>query len=442
MNNYRAIDKIVYNFKLRIILFTSFVIFWGPPKGLDPTRDVKSSVSGNIGPYQLIIVGFYFWVGILVLGGAIGSNINTWKRIRTIVLSKINIFFLFFLFAALLSTFYSKFPRLTFFFSYQYIITYFFFIIYSAKYERELIDKDLLLKTYLFFLILNVTSNLYFYFTNFTLVAVDIGTIFPRLVGGGFFRPDYSLSALILLSFVLATSKKSNKLRYLNKKFVFLLGILSSLSIILAQTRSVFVILAFILVLHFSQHNLSKNLVILLLCLIFAMFVPIEKLSSFIIRDEKTISTFSGRIEVWKNLMPILLDNIISGYGYYIGGRWLGFNFDTGGLGNLHNSYLELVAGIGILPSMFFIITIFSNMASLLATKIRFNLVYKNFIVSLWIIVVLLSITNPDFAESSPIIILSIIFTHVLLVRNRHYSSSSHKHAVRTASLTIKENHQ
>lgn len=429
MNPDRPIDLIFHKAKIKFLLLISLIILWGPPRGLDPARDVRASVSGSIGPYQYFIVAVYVIVGLVVLSNFINLRSRHWKGVKNILFAKRNVFFLIFVFWAIISSTYSKYPRLTLFFSYQLLITYLFFAIYSMKYSKEFIDKNKLINTLIIFLILNIFSNLFLYFTQNRMVAVDIGTLFPRLIGGAYFRTDYGLSSLVLFSWVLSQIKHNASLTRIKRSALVFLGCVSLLGIVLAQTRATFIVLLFILVLFFSEQNLFKNLFILISLVIFFTVFPFEKIYAFIIRDVKSLPTFSGRTILWRSLWPVLSENVFSGYGYYVGGRWIGFNYNTLRLGNLHNSYLELVAGVGIIPTIFFIVTLLGNFFTLLKGNYKSIEGYRHFFLSVWIIIILLSITNTEFSEGSPLTVIAIIFTYFIVDRKKiNLAYEKHRH--------------
>jgi exopolysaccharide production protein ExoQ len=157
-------------------------------------------------------------------------------------------------------------------------------------------------------------------------------------------------------------------------------------------------------------------------------FIKIMRFAALLGRDDSSITTFTGRIPVWKVLLRYLADSNFFGYGYnafWTPAHIYGVEIASGYfLGHAHSIYLEMALGIGVIGAgSFAVMLAYATMKYLSLFKTSGNIDYA-FCVSLLGYVILTSFMNSEIAFISiPTIITFALLARIGFVDDRFHPS-------------------
>lgn len=329
----------------KIYLFVLFIAFWGPPR-FGTGRDISSLVSDKYTLNPITFIELLSWtvLGLFVVKNIFDSAIINRKRIFQ-AYYPINFFLLFGL-TALFSTFYSDIKIFTFYRSIQIVVIT---LALSYMVFRHVENWKTIFNIFVYIAILNILIILITFLVRPEYVSVRSANWGLRIYGGAFIS-DYGTSGVVI--FIITY------IRYLygNRKLSnILLMILAFSFVLLARTRSnIFYLFLFILLVHMLRKKVSFSY----LYYVGVGYIIISILDlqydflNFIIRDEKSFYTLSGRLVWWENLLLLVKENPFLGVGFM---NWAIF-------GSTHNSYIEVLVGTGLIGLFFFIIPVVSTM--------------------------------------------------------------------------------
>lgn len=335
-----------------LISIVLFLLVWGPPK-FGMQRD-PLAVRDNpflLNPVQTIKVGIWFIAGLIVLIFLINHFVFRKKRF---ILTKELKYYLIFILIAIITSFNSLNLYYTLFSIYQIIVflLLLYFLVISKTFKFEEIFKILYSV-----LVLNVVSIMTLFFVSPEMVSVRTSLFGIRITGAPFL-PDYGFSGLVVFIFLFL------KKRFLTSKYTpfdKLIFILSVAYVLLARTRSNYIVILLMLFAYFYLYKkeVPKYIFFGLTGLVLMLFFNLDEyVLSFFVRDTKSITTFSGRTDFfWTNALSLFYKYPLTGVGY-LGLR--GY-YDILGIGDSHNSYIEILVGTGLFGFFLYFLTIVST---------------------------------------------------------------------------------
>jgi len=165
------------------------------------------------------------------------------------------------------------------------------------------------------------------------------------------------LGALVALFGVHLTSVKKSSSGYYRSLgllvFIFGLGVT-----VLSYTRSVLVFLFVAIILYFILRKKFSVSIILVVLLLAPLLIPKvqDKIVEHLKRGdtEESLTTMSGRTEMWAAVFSRDITLLMAGSGYATGSHFMGFE-ETGKTlktANVHNGFLEVVMSIGLVGGL------------------------------------------------------------------------------------------
>jgi len=392
----------------KYVLFHS-ILFWilfsGPPNFR--SRDPRASLAGTID--LVIALQIIVWVMAFVW------ILIHYKYIR---LKDIYIWLLLFVGMLFLSAINNLGTLLTLFRSFQIFVLIIFTQVWVNKYG---IDESL--------------KNLLYGFLGFGIAIALAGIFQPSLVIiAGRMRGDLlgSVGSISVLSLILLLSTSQIKKKWVFYSFILLLGI----ELALSKTRSAYIVfLFFIIYLFLFRPQIAgfKNFKYALLLII--PFVFLSELSplvlKWVVREEISIATLSGRIPLWEYLISTMLSKApYTGLGFYSASRFYAPKFNPG-LGTAHNSFVEILIGGGLIGGILFLIIIFKifRKAFILLQKQNEKNSYKGYLhlfILLLISTLTISLTSSELIVPNPTSFT--FFMSCALVQNLDWNFKKHNH--------------
>lgn len=174
----------------------------------------------------------------------------------------------------------------------------------------------------------------------------------PELVfAGARVRGDYIANAggIGALGFILLISYPPRLPRWLSAA---LLGLFASL-LVFSLTRSSYIaVMLFLLLSAIRRPNApalrSLYPVLGMLVLMLLVFGLMPAVVAWIVRDSASLESFSGRIPLWRYLVPIMLrKSPLLGLGFYAASRIYSVQFNAG-IGTAHSAFIEVLIGGGV----------------------------------------------------------------------------------------------
>lgn len=141
--------------------------------------------------------------------------------------------------------------------------------------------------------------------------------------------------------------------------------------------------------------------VILTLLVVATVLIFNDELSSFFVKKDvhgaMYESTFTFRLNMWQDLLPLITKNIYIGVGlnafwnpdfvYYAGPR---------GIAGVHNGYLQVVQDLGLVGLTFWLMIIITIVKGIVKNKSGMNSSIRNFLIASWIYFFVVNFTEGD----------------------------------------------
>ena len=182
--------------------------------------------------------------------------------------------------------------------------------------------------------------------TGIGLIGVQVQGVFPNVASNGVGDLGANLSILAINRLHSRTGSNARRAAY------GLLLVVSLITLILAQTRSAILALLIgcVVILILSKRIGAIGLLFVVLAIVGT--VAGDALLTYFMRDQSTemFLSLTGRTTWWEASWAKIVERPLLGYGAYAGARFaalasLGFNTTA----TVHNSYMEVLLGTGIL---------------------------------------------------------------------------------------------
>jgi hypothetical protein len=205
--------------------------------------------------------------------------------------------------------------------------------------------------------------------------------------------------------------------------------------LIMAQNRTSYVALALCLViglLFTARTQMRKAVVASMVAVILAAMLDVfATAQEHLSRQGEGISTMSDRIPLWNHVISVMLqESPVIGLGYFAASRIYAPQYNPG-LGNAHSAFVEVFVGGGLIGGTLFLllyVVLFAYVAKLMLHGRNSPAALA--VVCLFVVVLLLSITNTEGTQPGPIgftfwsttALLPVIWSHV---RDRRLSAAT-----------------
>lgn len=334
------------SFRLKLYSLIFYVLLWGPPAGLDRDRGVEASLQGKIDLIQISIIAFWIILGLIILTKIlvlVKYNSQIFKHIIKYTPNKLYILYSI---ICISSFFYSINPYFTLYNSIKVFFGFIFVFLFGLEVLRENKGLNYILKIIYNYSILYVLYTFLMSIFDPQKVAFISDTGFYRIIGGWPFEPTYGREAAYILFYNLLVVKGKNM-----PKINLIILFISIYLIALSQTRTLYLsilIFTFIQIFYLKTKSSRLKLFVLVIIVILMLFFNSEWFYAYIVRNTQSLTTLSGRLNVWQFAYEKFLENPIFGYGYIAGNRYIAVLSNTG-FGDVHNNYLGVMLGVGIL---------------------------------------------------------------------------------------------
>ena len=339
----------------RVYQLALLALLWGPPlfRSRFSDRTATSSMRGDVDAAAMVEVAVWLTVGLLVyltlIGGAV---VRRWAFSPTLLRGASGAFFVF-VALELLSVVYAPSPSYAGFRAIQVSIALLLVAIMTSDGHAEAGGYDALRMLFLF-----CGANVA-YTAVMAILQPDLvfsGKMLRRLIGGGYFRPDYGLSSMVVIVWQGWRVVHRKRFWWLSGVAVLVAGTV----LVMGRTRTTIIAtsVALLVVILSRRGRFARGSVLLVLVgvALISLFmwetIVDSEQAQYLARNE-SLSTFSGRLDVWPLVLAKWWDGPflqkIFGYGYVTGTRSLLVDMHHKGFGNTHNALLEVLLGIGLL---------------------------------------------------------------------------------------------
>ncbi len=313
-------------------------------------RDIEIQVIDVWAFYRIILVVL---VGSILMVIALRINV-----LRTMFCSPLRYFFLLALWQ-IVSVLWSMFPAWSLYRAVEYTINVFLIAFITVKLKDFNLWRRFL--NFIWIIVLILLLNIWFQSLVFPEKALEhtkgiigfrIGSFVPHIGGNG----SGELGALItLIGFarIINGSKKIGN---------FILVILGIVTVIFSESRSPFLglVIGILLILFVSRKIINvKSLVFILCCILFLIGPFWDMFSAWFLRGQpkNVFYSLTGRLDYWQATLELITskNKLFTGFGAYTC-RFYIFKYLGTEISHLHNAYIEIFAGGGIVGLLLFVL--------------------------------------------------------------------------------------
>jgi hypothetical protein len=291
--------------------------------------------------------------------------------LRVLIGSPAGVLWLLFILSQAISVLFSPSPLLCAFRVFQTIVLNG-FLIYQF-YQKDSGAGPLLIGSFACFCAVNSAYNLAMFIGYPDAVMSRSPVDGDRLVGGWLFQRDYSVSALFLYIYCLASLAYTAE-----RRWIYMAGIAVGIpEIVLGATRGTAfcatAVTCLIPVIRSRSLFLRGVMAIALVVVLTTVFTYADDINTILGRGAQSLEGLDGRSDIWGTYLDDFVreGNMAFGLGFLTGGRFLASQYPDNPFGNLHNMYLEALVDLGVVGLFALVASLMTLLSSVRLLDLR-----------------------------------------------------------------------